>query len=158
MLLSSTMQSAPVRPRTFLAQRPLFGVLPVLLAVVFAWPVVEASAHGPEGHKNLRVIAAEDHEALERGMKAMAKGLGVPCTACHIKGKFDSDKVQAKAAARKFFAATIGEEDAEIRAAALRDLLQALKIAKPRDEAQIWLVLRSWKKRPADVPPEHHGH
>jgi len=119
------------------------------LAAACALAPQPALAHGPEGHKNLKVLSAEDHQALEKGMKAMAKGLGVKCTACHVKGKFDRDDVPEKEAARRFLASGFGEHDAEKRKAALRALLLALERDEARDEAKVWSAVAGWKKQPA---------
>lgn len=120
-------------------------------------------AHGPEGHKNLKVLA-DDHKAIDRGMKAMAKGLGVKCTACHVKGKFDKDDVPAKAAGRKFLTVVVGEPDKVKRSEALRVLLDALKLEKPHDEEKIWEAVGPWKQQSApahdalDEGHDHEGH
>jgi hypothetical protein len=115
-----------------------------------AWLIFEAPAvaHGDHGHKNLKVLDPASHKALDDGMKVLAKGLGVECTACHVKGEFDKDDLPGKEVARRFFTEAVGEHDPSKRAQALAPLLEALKLSAPKDAAKIWAAIDSWKKRP----------
>ena len=107
--------------------------------------VSSASAH--EDFKNLKVLNGADKKALEKGMKTMTKGLGVKCDACHVKGEFDSDKVEAKLVARNFFTATVGEKDQAKRDAALAEVLKALKVEKAKDPKAVWAGVDTFKKK-----------
>jgi hypothetical protein len=104
------------------------------------------AGHGGGGHKNLLVVEA-DHKALDRGMKSLAKGLGVKCTACHVKGKFDSDDVAAKRDAREFFRAVLDESDQAKKKAALETLLRALKLEAVKDETALWKAVSMWHRK-----------
>jgi hypothetical protein len=124
------------------------------LAIGVAAPVA-ALAHGAKGHRNLEVIAEghDDHKAVDKGMKQLSKGLGVKCTTCHVKGKYERDDLPAKLAAREFLDATIDQRDAEKRQTALAELLSALKLEKPKNEARIWTAVDSWQKRSTGSTP-----
>lgn len=102
-------------------------------------------AHGGQ-HKNLKVIPMHDADALDAGMKKLAKGLGTQCRTCHVKGNYASDSLPQKLAARRFLSAALGEGDPGRRSAALKDLLQALRLKAPKDEPKIWEALAQWKK------------
>src|SRR5262245_20548126 len=107
-------------------KQKLFGVA---LALTVAAMATHAFAHGgSHGHKNLKVLAESDHKVFDQGMKTFAKGLGVKCEACHVKGKFKQDEVPAKLEARKFMESAIGEQDAAKRKGAIDSLLGALKL------------------------------
>jgi ABC-type uncharacterized transport system substrate-binding protein len=110
----------------------------MLVAAIACTPVL-AFAHGKEEkNKNVTVLTHVEHEELEKSMKSLSKGLGVKCTACHVKGKFDKDDVAAKGDTRKFFEAVVKTTDATERAAALKTLLGALKLEAAKDEKQVW--------------------
>lgn len=94
-----------------------------------------AQAGGPP--KNLKIVKANGKK-FKKGMKSLTKGLGVKCKACHIKGKFDSDEIEAKVAGRKFLDATVGKSDKATREAALKALLAAMKIDAPKSAEKIW--------------------
>lgn len=99
--------------------------------------------------KNLTVIAKDTKEKdLEKAMKAITKGLGVKCEACHVKGKFDSDDVKSKVGSRDFFKITMGTKDQAARDAALADLLKLLEIKEAKDTAQIWSGIDQLKLQP----------
>lgn len=89
-----------------------------------------------EKPKNLKVLS--DNGKVEAGMKALTKGLGLKCNACHEKGKFDADTVPAKEDSRKFFTAVIGEKDQAKRDAALKTLLDVLKLKEAKNAADVW--------------------
>jgi hypothetical protein len=95
--------------------------------------------------KNLKVLR-DDKAKVEKGMKLLSKGLGVKCEACHVKGKFDSDDVQAKHAARTFLETTVSKADAD-RSEALKGLLGALQLAKPKAENQVWEGIGEFARR-----------
>jgi hypothetical protein len=106
----------------------------------------QAGAFAEEKHKNLKVLE-DNGKVLEQGMKAFSKGLGVKCNACHVKGEFDSDKVEEKLTARKFLDAVVGEKDQAKRDAALKDLLTALKIKEAKDAKEVWAGIDLMKKK-----------
>jgi hypothetical protein len=107
---------------------------------------VSARAADDEKHKNLKIIQ-DTGKALENGMKAFSKGLGVKCDACHVKGEFDSDKVATKDEARKFLTAVVGEKDKAKRDEALKTILSTLKIDKAKNEAELWKGIDTFKKK-----------
>lgn len=121
----------------------LFGALCLGLLVQVGYSA-NASAH--EKFENLQVLDGSNKKSVEKGMKSFSKGLGVKCNACHVKGDFDSDKVPAKADARKFLKAVVGQKDEAKRKAALADLLKVLKLEKPKAEAKIWKGIDRFKK------------
>ena len=125
------------------------STLLLILPAAFAFAPMTVFAHGNKGHQNLLVLQARDHRQLDASMKKLAQGLGVKCGACHVKGAFDSDALPAKEAARDFMVQTIGEEDPEVRAEALDELLDALEIERPKNEAKIWQAISGWEKKPA---------
>ncbi|MEM7676590.1 MAG: hypothetical protein AAF449_11365 [Myxococcota bacterium] len=109
----------------------LFAVGAVLLGLSWASPA-EAKKY-----KNLKVLA-DNGKALKKGMKKMTRGLGVKCKACHIKGKWDKDDVQAKVKSREFFEAVVGSEDAAAKEAALKALLKVLELEKAKKPDMLW--------------------
>ena len=92
-----------------------------------------ATAKG-KGFKNLTVLK-DNGKTLKKGMKAMTKGLGVKCTACHIKGKWHKDDVEAKEEARQFFKVVVGAQKNE---AALKALVRVLKRDSVKNPALLW--------------------
>jgi hypothetical protein len=64
-----------------------------------------------------------------------------------VKGHFDSDDIAAKEVTRKFLADVIGETDKAKRDAALKPVLDALKIEKVKDEAKLWEGVGMFKKQ-----------
>ncbi len=100
----------------------------------------DAFAH--DKFENLKVLA-DNGKDLEKGMKNLSKGLGVKCTACHIKGEFESDKVEAKNVTREFFKATVGKKDG--RDKALTPLLKALKLEKLKKAEKFWKGVDKFK-------------
>jgi hypothetical protein len=111
-----------------------------------------AFSHEGHAHKNLKVLV-DDHHAIDNGMKRFARGLGVECTACHIKGKWDLDDRPNKEVARASFQAAIGELEPAKRDAAIKPLLEALKLPAPKDPAELWAGLEMFKKRAASSDP-----
>jgi hypothetical protein len=105
-----------------------------------------ASAHEGEDEKpkNLKVLS---EKGLKPGMKLFNKGLGVKCEACHVKGEFDSDKKAEKETARTFLTAVVGEKDAAKRSAALKTLLDAMKIKEPKSADDLWKGVDSFSKK-----------
>jgi hypothetical protein len=128
--------------------RPRFLPTPALIAwTALSLASLRADAHGDHGHKNLKVLDPALHKELDDGMKSLAKGLGVECTACHVRGHFERDDVPAKEIARKFFSVAVGEEDAVKRTEALKPVLEALHRKAPKDESKIWSAIGRWKKQ-----------
>jgi hypothetical protein len=119
----------------------------VAAAFVAVGGVSIASAHDGEEHnkpQNLKVI--KDKE-LKPGMKLFNKGLGVKCEACHVKGKFESDDKAEKEAGRKFFTAVVGEKDTTKRDAALKELLDALKLKEAKSPDDLWKAVGMFEKK-----------
>jgi hypothetical protein len=114
-----------------------------------------AEAHGPKGHQNLEVLRRQSDKKFDASMKSFSKGLGVKCSACHVKGAYDRDDLPAKEAAREFMAATIGERDPTKRALALEELLDALELESAKDEARVWRTVGAWKRKPAQRAAHH---
>lgn len=96
--------------------------------------------------KNLKVLQ-DNGKAFQGGMKAMSKGLGVKCTACHVKGDYDDDKNNEKLEARKFFDKVVGEKDQAKRGAALKELLATLKLKAAKHPADVWKGVDMLKKK-----------
>ncbi len=96
-------------------------------------------------YKNLKVLA-DNGRTLKRAMKYLSKGLGVKCTACHIKGKWAKDNVAEKDDARRFFRGTVGVADRPARSAALADLLKILDRSSARNEALVWKAVSMFEK------------
>lgn len=97
-----------------------------------------------EAPKNLKVIS---DKGLKGGMKLFNKGLGVKCEACHVKGEFDSDKKAEKEAGRAFLTAVVGEKDAAKRAAALKTLLDAMKLKEAKSTDDLWKGVDMFNKK-----------
>src|SRR5688572_29204778 len=121
---------------------------PSLIAFALAAGLVTAStaAHADEDFKNLKVLKNNGKD-LEKGMKAVSKGLGVKCTACHVKGEFDSDKVPAKDKARAFMTAVIGEADQAKKDAAAAELVKSVEGAALKDAKSLWEGVALWQKK-----------
>jgi hypothetical protein len=117
-----------------------FGLISALALGVAGRAVAE------EKHENLKVLE-DTGKKLDTGMKAFSKGIGVKCNACHEKGKFAADTVPAKEEARKFFTATVGEKDQAKRDAALKTLLDAMKLKEAKGAADVWEGVNSFKKK-----------
>jgi hypothetical protein len=107
---------------------------------------LQGAAFADEKAKNLKVLE-DTGKDLGKGMKAFSKALGVECKACHVKGEFDSDKVAEKETARKFLAASVGEKDQAKKDAALKDLLDALKLKEAKNPAGVWEAVGMFKKK-----------
>lgn len=106
------------------------------LAGAFTLGTVGA-ARAHEKFQNLKVLE-DNGKQLEAGMKALSKGLGVKCNACHEKGKFESDSVATKGDARTFLTAVVGEADQAKKDAALKVMLTALKLEAAKEPAEVW--------------------
>lgn len=102
-----------------------------------------SSAH--EDFKNLEVLK-DTGKDLEKGMKNLSKGLGVKCTACHVKGEFSSDDVAAKNVTREFFKKAIGAKK-EAKQEALKPLLKALKLDKLKSADKFWKGVDKLEKK-----------
>ncbi|MEQ8976588.1 MAG: hypothetical protein RL846_01600 [Deltaproteobacteria bacterium] len=112
-----------------------FRLLLTASAFVLVLAATSTPASAAKKFENLKVLK-DNGKDLEKGMKNMSKGLGVKCTACHVKGDFASDEVKAKDATRKFFTATVGKKDG--RDAALKELLGVLKVDKLKKADKFW--------------------
>jgi hypothetical protein len=123
--------------------RKFLGMLAVVGAVQLA---VSTAARADEKHVNLKVIK-DAGKNLDKGMKLISKGLGVKCTACHVQGKFESDEVKQKDAARTFLTATVGESDQGKKDAALAALVKALGEASAKDAAKVWEGVAMFEKQ-----------
>ena len=121
-------------------------VIALLGAFAFV-ALMQVSTAMADDFKNLKVLSGADKKALENGMKSFSKGLGVKCNACHVKGEFDSDKIEAKGAARTFLTGTVGEKDQAKRDAALMELLKAMKVDKAKDAKAVWAGVDTFKKK-----------
>jgi hypothetical protein len=119
----------------------------VLFGVGLMVMTVAGTARADGDFKNLKVLDGADHKALEKGMKTLSKGLAVKCNVCHVKGKFDSDDVAAKGSARTFLEAVVGEKDQAKKDAALKSLLEALKLEKAKDPAKVWQGIGLFKRK-----------
>jgi len=82
--------------------RLMFVVATILVGLSLSSPALAAKKF-----KNLKVLA-DNGKTLKKGMKKMTRGLGVKCKACHVKGKWDKDDVEAKVKSRAFFKAVVG--------------------------------------------------
>jgi hypothetical protein len=122
------------------------SVLAVAAAMTLgAMGTARAHDDGDEGKpENLKVITEKD---LKAGMKLFNKGLGVKCEACHVKGDFDSDKKPEKEAGRTFLTAAVGEKDATKRSAALKTLLEALKLKEAKNADDLWKGVDMFQKK-----------
>lgn len=116
------------------------------LALVGAVQLGAASTATADEAKNLKVLK-DTGKDLEKGMKDFSKGLGVKCTACHEKGKFESDNVAAKEPTRTFLTKVVGEKDEGKRNAALAELLGALKEKEAKEPAKIWSGVGLFQKK-----------
>jgi hypothetical protein len=119
----------------------------LVLCAAFALAPLSAFAHGTKGHQNLKVLRQQNHRKLDAGMKLLTKGLGVKCGTCHVKGEYDRDDLPAKIAARDFMTQTIGVKDPAQRSEALDELLLALDLERPKDEAKVWKAVRTFQKK-----------
>lgn len=86
--------------------------------------------------EHMKVI--QETKDLKKHMKAFSKGLGVKCTTCHVKKDWESEEKAMKDKTRPFFRATVGVEDPEKRAAALKELLTLLELDEARDVDKVW--------------------
>lgn len=127
--------------------RSRLRLLALVAAAAIGSAAAAADARADDAPKNLKVLAKDQGKTLGNGMKALSKGLGVECKACHVKGKFDSDEIPAKEAARTFFGATVGQPDKARREEALKTLLAAMKIEKAKDEKKVWEGVDLLKKQ-----------
>ena len=118
----------------------IFTVLTLLMVPVLA------GAHGTGGHKNLKVLQGVDHKTLDKGMRDFTKGLGVKCTACHVKGKYDRDDVPAKAEALRLFETVVETEDRTRHGEALKAVLAAIDRPAAKNEAAVWSALEKLKR------------
>src|SRR5688572_30631817 len=121
-----------------------------VIALLGAFAIIALMQVAPamaDDFKNLKVLSGADKKAVESGMKSFSKGLGVKCNACHVKGEFDSDKVEAKGSGRTFLTAAVGEKDQAKRDAALSELLKALKLEKAKDPKAVWAGVDTFKKK-----------
>ena len=59
------------------------------LILISALSATVAYAHGPKGHQNLKVLRHETHKKFDASMKSFSQGLGVKCSACHVKGAYE---------------------------------------------------------------------
>ncbi len=122
-------------------------IIALIGALAFLALLQVSSARASEEFKNLKVLSGADKKAVEKGMKSMSKGLGVKCTACHEKGKYESDKLENKAAGRTFLTSVVGEKEPTKRDAALATLLKALKLEKAKDPKAVWAGIDLLKKK-----------
>jgi cytochrome c peroxidase len=121
----------------------------ITLAALAAAALLNLSSAPParaDGDKleNLKVLDAKLGKKVGKGMKALTKGLGVKCTACHVKGDMDSDKIPTKDATREFLKATLATKDAAAREAALKTLLGQLKLDAAKKPAAVWEAVDMW--------------
>lgn len=123
------------------------------VAMVVAAPAV-AAAHGGKKHKNLKVLA-DSKKALGDGMKLLSKGLGVKCTACHVKGKLARDAKPAKIAARNFLGAVLEADAPAVRAEALKTLLQTMSLKAAKDERKIWSAIEVFRSAKGKAKGKH---
>jgi hypothetical protein len=120
------------------------GALVVALLAVFGSPPGVRPNRPP---KNLRVISVESRSDLDAGMKALTKGLGVKCTACHVDDEPERDDKTAKLEARSFLVAVVGSSNRSEKDAALAELVKKLGLQKARDPEAIWAGIAKWKKK-----------
>lgn len=127
-----------------MTMRLALSIVAAALAVQFAAP--DAANAGEL--KNLTVLDKGLGKTIGKGMKSLSKGLGVKCTACHIKGKLDSDEKAEKAASRDFLKVTVvGPCKPGMKEDALKALLKTLKLEKAKDEAKVWAAIEMWKPK-----------
>ncbi|MCB9653775.1 MAG: hypothetical protein H6729_06560 [Deltaproteobacteria bacterium] len=122
------------------------SLIAIALTTTFLLTLPLATAKDHEKAKNLKVLM-DNGETLEKGMKALSKGLGVKCNACHVKGDFGSDKVEAKEHGRTFLKAVLETTDKPKREAALKELLSAMKLKQAKKPALVWSSLDNLKKQ-----------
>ncbi|MBX2810250.1 MAG: hypothetical protein KTR25_00505 [Myxococcales bacterium] len=119
----------------------------ILGASVFAFVVCTAAdARADDEHKNMKVLE-HTGSSFKKSMKALTKGIGVKCTACHVKKKFDSEEKEMKDRTRFFFEEVVGNSDMAQRKASLQKLLKVLGLEAARDEAKLWKGIDSLKKK-----------
>lgn len=120
--------------------------LPTALAGALLLAGISSSAWADEEHENMKIL---EHTGprLKKSMKDFSKGVGVKCTACHVKKDFESEEKALKDKSRPFFEAVVGESDAAKREAALSQLLKLLELETPRDEAKLWKGIDAMKKK-----------
>lgn len=99
-----------------------------------------------EEHKNMKVIH-HTGRSFKKTMKNFSKGVGVKCTACHVKREFDSENKAMKDKSRAFFRKVVGNKDDAQRKEALADLLKLLKVDKVKDEARMWKAIDKMTKK-----------
>ncbi len=115
------------------------------LAAALTFQISAPSAEAKEP-KNLKVLDKSLGKKIGKGMKQLTKGLGVKCTACHIKGKLDLDDKAEKGASRDFLKVTVvGPCEPGMKEKALKDLLKAMKLDAAKDEKKIWAAIDMWK-------------
>jgi hypothetical protein len=118
------------------------------ILTLFAVAAVVQLADAPEAlaadkkFKNLKVLA-DTGKNLEKGMKNLTKGLGVKCVACHVKGEFESDKVESKSVSREFFKTVVGKKEG--RDEALKPLLKSLGLEKLEKPEKFWAGVEKLK-------------
>lgn len=117
----------------------------VSLALGLSLGLGPASALADE-HPNMKVLE-HPGSSLKKHMKRFSKGLGVKCTACHVKKDWDAEDKALKDKSRAFFRAVVGEKDEAKRKEALAELLKLLELDAPRDEALLWKGVDALKKK-----------
>lgn len=132
------MHSFSIRPyRVWLAG---FGLAGALL-------VSSTGALAEEEHPNLKVLAFTSEKDMKKAMKDLTKGLGVKCTACHVKKDHESEKKPLKDKSRPFFEATVGVKDATKREKALAELLKLLEKDQAANVGLVWKGVDQMKKK-----------
>lgn len=101
--------------------------------------------HHADHDEHLKVIQETDD--LKKAMKNFSKGVGVKCTACHVKKEWESEKKAMKDKSRAFFRATVGVTDQAQRDAALADLLKLLEREEARDAKLVWKGIDMMKRK-----------
>lgn len=109
-----------------------------LLSLAFGGAAVADDDH-------MKVI--EDTKDLKKHMKNFSKGLGVKCTACHVKKDWESEKEPNKDKSRFFFRETVEVTDAKARDAALKKLLALLELDAAKDETKLWKGIDGMKRK-----------
>ncbi len=105
-------------------------------------------------YRNLEVLQ-DNGKALQKGMKILSKGLGVKCKACHVKGEFESDRVEAKKATRIFLKNVVGESSGKKKKAALSKLLAEMKLDAAKNPAKVWASLEKFKLKAGAKKGKH---
>jgi hypothetical protein len=121
-------------------------LVPLAIVATASIGLLRIASADEEKHENLKVLA-DNGKDLDNGMKALTKGLGVKCEACHVKGERASDKLPTKEDARKFLTAVVGEKDKAKRDEALKSLLTALKLEKAKNPDELWKGIEQFKKK-----------